>query len=84
MKKIIDNIGDRYQSKENPDFIVELVSDGWLIVDNTISQHHTPIGEIVSLLNIDVNRRHYKYLGNFGKSNKFKQIYDILNSTELS
>lgn len=73
------NIGDRYQSKENPDFIVESVSDGWLVVNNTISPHYTPIGETVPLSNIDVNLKHYKFIGNFGKSNQFKTIYNILN-----
>ena len=72
-------IGDRVQWPEGGD-IIEMTEYGWLVIQGgIISKTGRVLGH-----NAFYPSSGWVYLGNYSKSNNFKLIYDILNSTELS
>ena len=71
-------VGDRYELDGLVLEIIEIKDDSELLkCIETNSEYGWDVGE--TYWN-DVGWAGWTYLGNFGKSNQFKTIYDILNS----
>jgi hypothetical protein len=79
----MSKIGDRYKvrpsSYSTKWVIIEIDVNGRSIAIDSSSEMTSVIGSV-----IDGWEEHGKneYLGNFGKSNQFKTIYDILNGND--
>lgn len=78
------DIGDRYLRNIKNGYTVERIEDHWLCVDDGGGYPHIHGWQIGAKWDFILLEKNFTYLGNFTKSNNFRIIYDILNSTELS
>lgn len=77
------NVGDRFQSYRNLDYLVEIVDfnkNGIKIkvINNKIELDYVPIGSC-HVYNDDTFVNGWKYLGNFSKSRNFNSLYNLLS-----